>query len=302
MADHQEPNDAGTDPAASPQQPESPERPDQSPTEDSAEPRAGTDDPRADEPRDDAAGEAGRDELPPVRWWTHRLPRRSAALIGVLVALLGFALAVQVNSNDSDQALAGARQEDLVRILDTLDSRKERLQQEIASLNSQRQQISSTEQGRAEALKEARQRADDLGILAGTLPAEGPGLSVVFSGGKDGVGASVLLDAVEELRGAGAEAMQVEGSSGGAVRIVASTAFVDGSGRAVLVDGNRLSAPLTLSVIGDGSTMQAALNIPGGVVDTVRQAGGRVSVRQPSVVQVSVTRSAPAARYARPVS
>jgi uncharacterized protein YlxW (UPF0749 family) len=230
------------------------------------------------------------------------LPRRSAALIGVLVALLGFALAVQVNSNDSDQALAGARQEDLVRILDTLDSRKERLQQEIASLNSQRQQISSTEQGRAEALKEARQRADDLGILAGTLPAEGPGLSVVFSGGKDGVGASVLLDAVEELRGAGAEAMQVEGSSGGAVRIVASTAFVDGSGRSVLVDGNRLSAPLTLSVIGDGSTMQAALNIPGGVVDTVRQAGGRVSVRQPSVVQVSVTRSAPAARYARPVS
>lgn len=310
MADHEEPSDSGADPAGSCEQPEPakrPAKPVRPPAEDSAEPRAEAEDSAeqragGDEPRDGAAGEADRDELPPVRWWTHRLPRRSAALIGVLVALLGFALAVQVNSNDSDQALAGARQEDLVRILDTLDSRKERLQQEIASLNSQRQQISSTEQGRAEALKEARQRADDLGILAGTLPAEGPGLSVVFSGGKDGVGASVLLDAVEELRGAGAEAMQVEGSSGGAVRIVASTAFVDGSGGSILVDGNRLSAPLTLSVIGDGSTMQAALNIPGGVVDTVRQAGGRVSVRQPSVVQVSVTRSAPAARYARPVS
>ncbi|MEV0840680.1 DUF881 domain-containing protein [Actinocatenispora sera] len=299
MAEHEEPGGAAEEPrevAGSPKpgapKPGSPEEPDEAAAEDSAEA----------EPRDGADGAADRDELPPVRWWTHRLPRRSAALIGVLVALLGFALAVQVNSNDSDQALAGARQEDLVRILDTLDSRKERLQQEIASLNSQRQQISSTEQGRAEALKEARQRADDLGILAGTLPAEGPGLAVEFSGGKDGVGASVLLDAVEELRGAGAEAMQVEGSSGGAVRIVASTAFVDGSGRSLLVDGNRLSAPLTLSVIGDASTMQAALNIPGGVVDTVRQAGGRVSVRQPSVVQVSVTRSAPAARYARPVS
>jgi uncharacterized protein YlxW (UPF0749 family) len=292
MAGHEEPSDPGGQTAKD--GPESPER---------AESRADVDASQHSEPTEGEPERAdGFDEVPPVRWWTYRLPRRSAALIGVLVALLGFALAVQVNSNDSDQALAGARQEDLVRILDTLDSRKERLQREIASLNSQHQQISSTEQGRAEALKEARQRADDLGILAGTLPAEGPGLLVVFSGGRDGVGAGVLLDAVEELRGAGAEAMQVESSSGGAVRIVASTAFVDGSDRSVLVDGNRLSAPLTLSVIGDGSTMQAALNIPGGVVDTVRQAGGSVSVRQPSVVEVSVTRSAPAARYARPVS
>jgi len=255
------------------------------------------------EDRDDAAQPEGSGaESGPVRWWTHRLPRRSAALIGVLVALLGFALAVQVKSNDSDQALAGARQEDLVRILDTLDARKERLQGEISSLNSQRQQISSTEQGREEALKEARQRADDLGILAGTLPAEGPGLLVVFAGGKGGVSASVLLDSVEELRGAGAEAMQVSAASGSPVRVVASTSFVDGAGGAVLVDEHRLSGRLTLSVIGDPSTMQAALNIPGGVVDTVRQSGGSVSVRQPAKVQVSATRSAPAQRYARPVS
>ena len=254
----------------------------------------------------EGAGAAERpdEESPerPLRWWTHRLPRRSAALIGVLVALLGFALAVRVNSNDSDQALAGARQEDLVRILDTLDSRKERLQQEISSLNSQRQQISSSEQGREEALKDARERADDMGILAGTLPAEGPGLSVVFAGGRDGVGASVLLDAVEELRGAGAEAMQIRGASGGAVRIVAPTSFVGASGGSVLVDSHRLSGRLTLSVIGDPSTMQAALNIPGGVVDTVRQAGGSVRIRQPGTVQVSTTRPMVTHRYARPVS
>jgi uncharacterized protein YlxW (UPF0749 family) len=235
------------------------------------------------------------------RWWAQRLPTRSGALIGVLLALLGFALAVQLKGNDQDQELAGARQEDLVRILDDLDSRKERLQREISSLNVQKQQISSGEQGRQAALNEARQRADELGILAGTLAAQGPGLSVRFAAGKDAIPAGVVLDAVEELRGAGAEAMQISGSSGGSVRIVASTSFVD-SGAGLLVDSKRLTGPYTVLVIGDPSTMQAALNIPGGVVDTVRRAGGRVEVGEPRVVRVSQLRPVSTPRFARPVS
>ncbi|GID12586.1 DUF881 domain-containing protein [Actinocatenispora rupis] len=252
---------------------------------------------RSEEP---AAG-ADAERAPVSRWWTHRLPTRSGVLIGVLLALLGFALAVQLKDRDSDQGLAAARQEDLVRILDDLDSRKERLQHDISDLNSKKQQLNSGEQGRKAAVDDARQRADELGILAGTLPAEGPGLSIVFRSGRDAVAASVLLDAVEELRGAGAEAMQVAGSDGRTVRVVASTAFVD-SGSGVSVGSARLSAPYTVSVIGDPATMQAALNIPGGVVDTVRQSGGSVSVREPSLVRVSATRATPSPRYARPVS
>lgn len=237
-----------------------------------------------------------------VRWWTHRLPTRSGALIGVLIGLLGFALAVQLKgSTNQDQALSGARQEDLVRILDDLDSRKERLQREISSLNSQKQQISSGEQGRQAALDDARQRADELGILAGTLPADGPGLSIRFSGGRDPVAASVLLDAVEELRGAGAEAMQIAGTDGHGVRVVASTSFVDARS-GVVVGSSSLVGPYTVAVIGDPATMQAALNIPGGVVDTVRRAGGNVSVSEPAVVHVSLLRRVSAPRYARPVS
>jgi uncharacterized protein YlxW (UPF0749 family) len=252
-----------------------------------------------DEPADDERDD-GADPAHGARWWTHRLPTRSGALIGVLLALLGFALAVQLKGRDSDQGLAAARQEDLVRILDDLDARKERLQRDISDLNAKKQQLNSGEQGRKAAVDDARQRADELGILAGTLPAEGPGLAVTFRAGHDAVPASVLLDAVEELRGAGAEAMQIEGG-GHTVRVVASTAFVD-SGSGVTVGSVRLSAPYTVSVIGDPATMQAALNIPGGVVDTVRQSGGTVSVQQPSVVHVSATRAAPHPRYARPVS
>lgn len=252
----------------------------------------------SDEQRADPPHGAESDSTP---WWRVRLPTRSGVLIGVLLALLGFAVVVQVKSNDQDQELSGARQEDLVQILDDLDARKERLQRDISSLNTQKQQISSSERGRAAALESARQRADALGILAGTLPAEGPGLSIQILAGTKPIDASVLLDAVEELRGAGAEAMQISGTGGRAVRVVASTSFVD-AGAGLRVGSARLSAPYVLLVIGGPQTMRAALNIPGGVVDTVRQAGGSVSVRQPDVVHVSAVRKVTSPRYARPVS
>ena len=67
-------------------------------------------------------------------------PRRAdplaAALIGVLTLLLGFAFAVQVRTVGDDQQLAGAREEDLVRILDELNAREERLRDQIADQRS----------------------------------------------------------------------------------------------------------------------------------------------------------------------
>jgi len=53
---------------------------------------------------------------------------------------------------------------------------------------------------------------------------------------------------------------------------------------------------------GDPATMQTALNIPGGVVDAVRQHGGNVTMRQPDLVRVTALHTGGPLRYARPVS
>ena len=56
--------------------------------------------------------------------WPPRVTR-AQLIVAVLLFGLGFGLAVQVASNsNSDSALRGARQEDLVRILDELDDRR----------------------------------------------------------------------------------------------------------------------------------------------------------------------------------
>jgi uncharacterized protein YlxW (UPF0749 family) len=225
----------------------------------------------------------------------------AGAIIGLLLGLLGFALVVQLRSNGSDPELANARPEDLVRILSDLDARQERLRQEISQLEDSQRQLVSGAQGREAALQEARRRADELGILAGTLPAQGPGLEIKFVPGGDGIPSSTVLDAVEELRGAGGEAMQITGQSSPAVRIVASTYFSDARD-GLVVDGAHLTAPYTLVVIGDPQTMHTALNIPGGVVDTVRQRGGNVIVQESEAVRVTALHQVGAPKFAHPVS
>src|SRR6266540_1928665 len=169
----------------------------------------------------------------------------AGAVVGLLLVLLGFALVVQLRSNATDPELAAARPEDLVRILSDLDARQSRLRQEIASLEESRRQLASGAQGREAALAEARRRADELGILAGTLPAQGPGLTITFAAGSEPTRAAVVLDAVEELRGAGAEAMQLAGANAAPVRVVASTYFVDADG-GLTVDGRHLNGPYTI--------------------------------------------------------
>ncbi|AEB45264.1 MULTISPECIES: DUF881 domain-containing protein [Micromonospora] len=225
----------------------------------------------------------------------------ATVMISVLLVLLGFTLAVQLKTTSTDSSLAAARQEDLVRILYDLEARDVRLRQDISALEESQRQLRSGEQGRQAALQEATRRADELGILAGTLPARGPGLAVRFQAGAKPISAIRVLDAVQELRGAGAEAMQISGGDRASVRIVASTYFLDGENGSLIVDGRPLSGPFTITVIGDPATMRTGLNIPGGVVASVAQDGGNVIVEDREVAEVSALHVPRTLEHARPV-
>ncbi|KKK07682.1 DUF881 domain-containing protein [Micromonospora sp. HK10] len=246
-------------------------------------------------------GAVAEEPVEPARASVSRRLTSAGAMIAVLLALLGFTLVVQLKTTSTDPTLAATREEDLVRISSDLDSRERRLRQDIEALEESQRQLRSGEQGRQAALEEATRRADELGILAGTLPAVGPGLLVRFEGPEKAVSSARILDAVQELRGAGAEAMQIAGVDGTAVRVIASTYFVDADG-VLVVDGRRLRGPVTISVIGDPATMRTALNIPGGVVATVQDAGGNVTAVDREVVEVSQLHAPLKLEHARPVS
>lgn len=223
-----------------------------------------------------------------------RLTRNQVAA-GVLCGLLGFAAAVQVRANATDSLLRVAREPDLIRILDDVTERSQRLSAESQDLQVTRDELRSGSDSRRAALAEVRRRADALGILAGTRAAQGPGITLVIRDPRRQVTAPVLLDALEELRDAGAEAVQL-----GRVRVVAQTYLLDeGPGR-VKVDGTVLQPPYELEAIGDPRTLAAALAIPGGVLAALRDREAQGVLTQHDRLTVSALRALRPPRYARP--
>ncbi len=223
-----------------------------------------------------------------------RSDRLAAALIGVLTLLLGFAFAVQVRTVGDDTEYASARQEDLVRILDELNAREERLRQQLADQRSALQDLTSSDSQTAAAVEEARRRSEAIGILNGTIAARGPGLRITIHDPDEVVRVADVLDAIQELRGAGAETMQIDD-----VRVAVSTA-VTGRPGDLMIDGRPVEAPYEILVIGSPQDMETALNIPGGVVQHIGNRGGRVAIVQSDEIVVDALRPLDTPQYASP--
>lgn len=221
---------------------------------------------------------------------------RAQVVVAVLLAVLGFAAVVQVRSNDRDDRYVGARQGELIQLINNLSLASQRAEQEIAQLQKTRSSLlDDTEKGRT-ALDRAREQADELGILAGTVPAIGPGIRITVKDTAGEVGTNQLLDGLEELRDAGAEAMEINDS----VRVVAQTALKDTPGGGVTVDGQQLESPFTIDVIGDPHTLATSLDFRGGFSYQVRNAGGSVGVEELDNVEISSVVSSTAPQYAEP--
>ena len=222
---------------------------------------------------------------------------RGQLLVGVLCALVGFALVVTVNVQRSPRALDRASSEDLVRILSDLTQRSERLRTQIAQLQAEHDALANSGDRSQAALEDARRRADTLGILAGTTAAAGPGVILTIDDPGHTVPADAVLDAIEELRDAGAEAMQI-----GSIRIVAST-YVRDNPRGITIDGVIVHAPYRVVALGDPHTMADALGIPGGVLDTMTQfEGAKAVVAEGNSLRIDALKPLVGHRYAEPAA
>lgn len=219
---------------------------------------------------------------------------RSNLLATLLAAALGFAIIAQVRQT-SVEGLDTLREDELVRIFADVDQDGEQLSAEVQDLRTSLQLLESRTTGEEEAQRAAEERLDALGILAGTAPATGPGIVLTISDPQGAIGPTDLLDAVQELRDAGAEAMQI-----GDVRIVANTWFGD-TPQGVSVSGAEVRAPYVIRAIGDSNTLAGAMQIPGGVTATARRLGAEATVDIRDRVVVDALLSVTTPQYARPV-
>jgi uncharacterized protein YlxW (UPF0749 family) len=212
-------------------------------------------------------------------------PDRGQIVIALLCALLGFAAVTQVRSGEGGGRFATARQDELVGILGDLSQRSDRLRADIRDLEETRSGLERDTQGQA-AVADARRRATAYGILAGTLPATGPGVELTINDPQGRVRSAALLDTLEELRDAGAEVIQVND-----LRVGVGTYFADTGAGGVIADGQELARPYRFLAIGDPHTLATALGIPGGVLQTLRGSGAEGVIGQRQNITIRAVRS-----------
>ncbi len=229
-----------------------------------------------------------------LRRWSR--PTVMHLLIGGLIAVLGFGMATQFVQDDATD-YTSVRGVELVELLKSIDAANERLGTQIEDLTQTRDELLSSTRRSEDAEEEARKRSDQLAILAGSAGATGPGVAVTIDDPDEAVSANQLLDAVQELRDAGAEAIAINGTA----RVVAQTYFLDDEG-SVVVGGREVKRPFVIEAIGDPATMSEAVRFRGGLIDRVSNAGGKATVEERDKVTITALADVKGPEYARPTS
>lgn len=258
-----------------------------------------------------AAEHHGRHEMPadvsPRRFRNLRIVRRSRSqlvfgALGVLLCiLLGMAIVTQVRQNESGDSLETARPADLLVLLDSLQQREGSLNTEVADLQRTLQQLQASGSSDQAAIENAQSRLEALAIQIGTVAATGPGVTLTIEDNAPGVPAETMLDVINELRAAGAEALEIRGGDQQAAVRVGIDTWIVGTPGALIVDEVTLRPPYSVLAIGDPPTLAAAMNIPGGAMDSVKRVGGTMVIQQAERVDVTALRQPKPRQYAQPV-
>lgn len=225
-------------------------------------------------------------------------PGRGQFAIGVALFLTALIVVLTLRSQAAQPEFANVRQADLIQLLDNVTAETRRLEEEVNELERARTELLSGADRDQAAREEAERRLVQAEILAGTVPAVGPGVRIRINDPEGKVTAELLLDAIEELRDAGAEVIEINDSARLVMRSFLTT---DEQGR-ITVDGIVIEAPFVIEAIGEPATLEAGARFRGGLVSQVEgdRVAGSVTIDQTKALTISTTVTPPTNQFARP--
>lgn len=231
---------------------------------------------------------------PTFRDWLR--PERTQVVVAIVLAVVAFGFVTQIHTRGQVDSYSSLRQSDLVGMLDGLNQESQRLQSELESLQTARDQLQSGQNNEALARAQAEDRLTALGILAGTIPAQGPGITITITDPQGKVKPAMILDALEEMRDAGGEVIQINGR----IRVVASS-WVGSGPSGIVVDGQPVSTPITMEVIGDPHSLEEAARFRGGLVSQITdpRVGGQVSIARSDKLSITSLHTVQSPQVAR---
>ena len=216
----------------------------------------------------------------------------------LLAAVIGFLVVGQLRGTERFRRRLEAESEgDLTRILASLTTEADALRDEITTLKLQLQGLETSSLRDQAGADAATEQLRALEVLAGTVAVTGPGLVVTIEDPRGAVGYDTLIDIVQELRDAGAEAIGVNNA-----RVGAASAFANRRG-GVSLDGAALTSPYRVVAIGPAPTLEGGLKIPGGAFDALDSLPGvHVEMERAAKIDIPALARPPAFRVARPIT
>ena len=202
-----------------------------------------------------------------------------AITLGVMCFLLTTAICVQIktmnsaNSTVSKTLADNGLRDEVLRMKEKYDitySNLENAQKELEKVRQEATQNDSTAEGKEQELKENN-------MILGNIDVTGEGVEVILQDAVNATSSFNLSDqlihftdiqwVVNELRNAGAEAIEVNGQ-----RIV-NTSAITCEGNIIKINGERIGSPFIIKAIGSKSLLYGALERAGSYLDIIRDAG-----------------------------
>lgn len=195
------------------------------------------------------------------------------------------------------------RLEDLSDMLRRSDAERSLLEKEVNALRKQLAAVGEGERAN-EALKLELGKAR---MAAGLVEVEGPGVVVTVDDSKRQAAPGEspelflvhdedILKIVNELFAAGAEAISINGQR------VITTTEIRCAGPVISVNNVRIGPPYEIVAIGEPATLDAALHMRDGILDTLRAWGIEAKVTRMTSVRVPGYKGSLYFQYAKPVA
>ena len=206
--------------------------------------------------------------------------KQGQAAIALVCVVLGFMLALQFRTTqDIRSSVPFQRIEDLSQRLSQTEKEKEALLKQVQELR------------RTSGAETVSRENELIKMGAGVLTLEGPGVVITIDDSKrpskPGENPNLylihdedILKVVNELKAAGAEALSINEQ-----RLIASSE-IRCAGPTLSVNNTRYSPPYDLRAIGDPQTLENALKMRGGVVETLQFWGIQVTIKKQEVVKI----------------
>lgn len=208
--------------------------------------------------------------------------------IGIMCFLLIYVTFVQLKTVEVTDvtAIKNMRETELRTALSDWKTKYEEVNKKLEETNVKVNEYKDKVNNNQEASELLQKELDQLNILVGKTDVIGEGIILTLTDGTDESYATIsaydLMNLVNELRLAGAEAISINGE-----RIIFSTDIVDVNNSFVVISGQRIVSPYTIKAIGNQTYLESALITKNGYVDTLKASEKSVTIEKSKNVTIN---------------